>query len=55
MAFLATLLNVVENLALLGLTYFTSVDSYGEKGRGFVFCPTAIEIEIKVNNIVCLL
>lgn len=54
-AFLATLLNVVENLALLGLTYFTSVDSYGEKGRGFVFCPTAIEIEIDVNKITRLL
>lgn len=54
-AFLATLLNVVENLALLGLTYFTSVDSYGEKMRGFVFYPTAIEIKIDVNKITRLL
>lgn len=30
LAGLGTLLNVVENVALLGLTYFTSVDRYGE-------------------------
>lgn len=30
LAALATLLNVIENVALLGLTYFTSVDHYGE-------------------------
>lgn len=32
LAALATLLNVIENVALLGLTYFTSVDHYGKLG-----------------------
>lgn len=31
LALIATVLNLIENLALLGLTYFTSVDHYSEE------------------------